>query len=87
MICLMQLVINKAPSSMVALGLKIPVLDLSLILFIKSELLCRCFAPLSNSKIMTSKHDVTIILATLVGKKRFCCLPKFPCNIRKILSD
>ena len=51
MICLIQLVINKAPSSMVASGLKIAVLDLSLILFIKSELLCRRFAPLSNSKI------------------------------------
>ena len=36
---------------MVALGLKIAALDLSLILFIKSELLCRRFAPLSNSKI------------------------------------
>ena len=36
---------------MVVLGLKIAVLDLSLILFIKSELLCRRFAPLSNSEI------------------------------------
>ena len=35
---------------MVALGLKIAVLDLSLILFINSKLLCTRFAPLSNSK-------------------------------------
>ena len=49
---MLQLVINKAPSLMVALGLKIAVLYLSLILFIKSELPCRHFAPLSNSKIM-----------------------------------
>ena len=34
------------------------VLDLSLILFIKSELLCRYFAPLSNSKILFHKIAV-----------------------------
>ena len=36
---------------MVALGLKIAVLDFSLTLFIKSELLFKRFAPVSNSKI------------------------------------
>ena len=42
--------------------------------------------------IVNSKHDVTIIETTLVGKKRFHYLPKFSvchytltCNIRKIL--
>ena len=45
---------------MVALGLKMAVLDLSLILFIKSELLCRRFTPLGNSKF------VFIIIITLV---------------------
>ena len=59
MICLIQLVINKAPSSMVALGLKIAVLDLSLILFIKSELLCRRFATLSNFKIFPMSGNNT----------------------------
>ena len=34
------------------------VLDLSLILFIKLELLCRCFTPLSNSKILFHKIAV-----------------------------
>ena len=51
MICLIQLVINKAPSSMVALCLEIPVLDLSLTLFIKSELSNSKVIPLSNSKV------------------------------------
>ena len=52
---MLQLVINKAPSLMVALGLKISVLDLSLILFIKSEILCMRFALLSNLKILYRK--------------------------------
>ena len=43
---------------MVALGLKIAVLDLSLILFIKSELLCRRFPPLNNFK--TPTKDITL---------------------------
>ena len=51
LIRLLQLVIYEAPSSMVVLGLKIAVLDLFLILFIKSEILCSRFVPLSNSKI------------------------------------
>ena len=42
---------NKAPSLMVVLGLKIAVLDLSLILITRLELLCRNFAPLINSQI------------------------------------
>ena len=53
---------------MVALGLKIAVLDLSLILFIKSELLCRRFASLTNSeipfkwaKIHTSTYTTTVM--------------------------
>ena len=51
MICLIQLVINKVPRSMVALGLEIAVLDLSLTLFIKSELSNSKVIPLSNSKV------------------------------------
>ena len=51
LIRLLQLVIDEAPTSMVVLGLKIAVLDLFLILFIKSEILCSHFVPLSNSKI------------------------------------
>ena len=51
LIRLLQLVIDEAPTSMVVLGLKIAVLDLFLILFIKSEILCRRFVPLSNSNI------------------------------------
>ena len=43
---------------MVELGLKIEVLDLSLILFIKSELLSRHFTPLSNSKIAKKTYDL-----------------------------
>ena len=42
--------------------------------------------------VIVTKHDVTIIKATFVSKKRFNCLPKFSvchythtCNIRKIL--
>ena len=46
------MVINKAPSSMVSLGLKNAILDLSLILFIKTGLFCRRLAPLSKSKIV-----------------------------------
>ena len=55
---LLQLVINNAPSLMVVLGLKIAVLDLFLILFIKPQLLCRRFVPLNNSKIPTK--DITL---------------------------
>ena len=51
MICLIQLIINKAPSSMVALGLKIAVLDLSLTLVIKSDVSNSKVIPLSNSKV------------------------------------
>ena len=51
LIRLLQVVIDEAPSSMVVLGLNIAVFDLFLILFIKSEILCRRFVPLSNSKI------------------------------------
>ena len=54
MICLLELVINEVPCSKFALGLKTAVLDLSLILFIKSELLYRRFAPLSSSIISWS---------------------------------
>ena len=50
-LCLLQLVINKAPSLMAVLGLEIAVLHLSLILFMKSEVFCRRLAPLSNFKI------------------------------------
>ena len=57
-LCWVELVINKAPNLMVTLGLKITVLGISLILFIKSKLLCRCFAPLSNSKIFYLKFGI-----------------------------
>ena len=40
LICLLKLVINKVLSLMVALGFMAGVFDLSLILLVKSELLC-----------------------------------------------
>ena len=79
MICLIQLAINKAPSSIVALGLKIAVLGLALILFIKSELLCKRFAPLSNSKILklSSYHNINInILILIFHNKKLNCYYK-----------
>ena len=48
---LIQLVINKVPRSMVTLGLEIAVLDLSLTLFIKSELSNSKVIPLINSEV------------------------------------
>ena len=67
---LLQLVINKATGLMVALSLKIAVFDLSLILLIKSELTCRCFALVSNSKIYSER----CFLWTMNGKKRYMSL-------------
>ena len=67
---LLQLVINKATGLMVALGLKIAVFDLSLILLIKLELTCRCFAPLSNSKIYSDR----CFLWTINRKKHYMSL-------------
>ena len=67
---LLQLVINKATGLMVALGLKIAVFDLSLILLIKSEFTCRCFVSLSNSKIYSER----CFLWTINRKKRYISL-------------
>ena len=71
LICLLQLVINKAPRSMVTLGLKTTVLDLSLILFIKKELFCRRFAPLSNYKNILVFGALTISMEDN-NMKHFC---------------
>ena len=60
LIRLLQLVIDEAPSSMVVLGLKIAVSDLFLILFIKAEILCRRFVPLSNSKIFNQQNLLNV---------------------------